>query len=99
MKGNIDFNKVFDDRYALTSDTKFTQRLGDLEVSIPGESSSKPTKSISTHGDWLHAFTIAKRAILYLYPERDAELDTYAEFIGGQLTGYGTDPGILTIEI
>ena len=82
--GHLDFNKLFSDRYSLGADAKVTQKLGEFEVSFPGESSAKPTKSIASHGDWLHAFSIAKKAILYLYPERGDELDSYAEFIGRQ---------------
>jgi hypothetical protein len=79
-----DLDKVFAGYYSLESDHKFTETIGNLDITLlSGSGSSRPSKTVESHGDWSIAFSATKRAIAYVYPHRADELSEYEEFIIG----------------
>jgi hypothetical protein len=81
----IDLDKVYSGYYSLESDHKLTESVGNVDITLSsGSGSSKPSRTVQTHGEWSIAFAVAKRAVLYVYPHRADEFSQYEEFIIGQ---------------
>jgi hypothetical protein len=80
----IDLDKVFAGYYSLESDQKLTESIGNIDITLSsGSGSSKPSRTVNSHGEWSIAFAVAKRAILYVFPHRAEELAEYEEYIIG----------------
>ncbi|KIM72017.1 hypothetical protein PILCRDRAFT_82246 [Piloderma croceum F 1598] len=48
-------------------------------------STAKPSKMIATHGDWVTTWGITSRAVMFAFPHREGELDSYCDYITGYL--------------
>jgi len=91
----VDFERIFSGHYALDPDIRHTQTIGNLDITL--NNSPRPTRSsktIRTHSDWLLAFETAKEAILFAYPHRAKELNSYRKFIIGQFAAFGSDSNL-----
>lgn len=76
-----DFNKSFTAFYSISGDHRDTYTFGELEFT---GSSTKPSREIRTHGDWITTFQTYRKAVLFAYPHRGQELDNYFEYISRQ---------------
>lgn len=76
-----DFNKSFTAFYSISGDHRDTYTFGEFEFT---GSSTKPTREIRTHGDWITTFQTYRKAVLFAYPHRDRELEYYFEYISRQ---------------
>jgi hypothetical protein len=85
----IDLDKVYSRYYALHSNYRHTQSIGDIDISLNlGGSNAKPSRSVQTHGEWVIAFAGLKGAVLFAYPHRASELGEYEQFIIGQFAAF-----------
>jgi hypothetical protein len=74
----IDLDKVYSGYYALESDYRHTQSVGDVDITLnTGGGSSRAAKSVQTHGEWAIAFAHTRRALLFAYPHRSDEFEEY----------------------
>src|SRR5882724_8026974 len=92
------------DMSTLTASSQVTMPLTQMSTTPrPLETLTSPStihlghrvsKTIQMHTDWLLAFEIAKEAILFAYPHRTKELNSYRKFIIGQFATFGGDSNL-----
>jgi len=88
----VDLNRVYAKYYALNSDTRHTQSISDVDITLNHTGIGlKTNKSIKMHGEWAIAFAATKAAVLYAYPHRSREFSEYEKFIVGQFSAF-VDP-------
>ncbi|KAJ6610712.1 hypothetical protein B0H10DRAFT_1811192, partial [Mycena sp. CBHHK59/15] len=80
VKGQaVDLNKVITSQYSVTHERQHAESIGDNVKLLFG--SSTPTKTVSTHSDWITAWTKAAEAITFVFPHRRRELEVYRQYI------------------
>ena len=84
----VDFDKILTSYYALESEHRDTQTIGNLDISLNTGGSSKPSKEIRIYGEWTIAYARYTRAVLFVYPHRMRELEDYQEYMAGQFSAY-----------
>src|SRR5882724_8246422 len=85
----VDFDKILTGYYALESDHRETQSFGNLDISLnTGGSSGKMSKEIRIYGEWSIAYARYTRAVVFVYPHRNRELEDYEEYLAGQFAAY-----------
>jgi hypothetical protein len=80
----VDFDKIVSSHFSLEGDSREVKQLGDFEVITGGSSKSKRT--IATQADWFLSWNKYKRGVIYLYPHRVFELQSYEDYMLGQFT-------------
>ena len=75
---SVNLDAVFTGMYSTATDSRTIENLGDLELHFGAD---KPAKSVETHGDWVIAWRITVRAIKFIFPHREKELEEYTEYI------------------
>ena len=73
---NIDI--VFTGMYSTITDNRAIENIGDLKLHF---GATKPAKTVETHGDWVVAWRIIFRAMRFIFPHREAELEEYNDYI------------------
>src|SRR5882672_6575603 len=67
----VNLDHVYAGYYALEADTRHTQTIGDVDITINHAGiGSKTNKSICMHGEWAIAFAATKAAVLFTYPHQ-----------------------------
>lgn len=79
LTGNaIDLDRVLSNINSSTRDERRTESVGHLEI-VTG--SQKPAKKVDSHGNWVLAWAEAVKAILFVFPHRQDELERYTAHI------------------
>ena len=73
---NIDI--VFSGMYSTIMDNRAIKNIGDLELHF---GATKPAKTVKTHRDWVVAWRIVFKAICFIFPHRETELEEYNDYI------------------
>ncbi|EUC67538.1 hypothetical protein RSOL_561980, partial [Rhizoctonia solani AG-3 Rhs1AP] len=76
----IDLSKVYSHLHAPTETAKLAERIGD-HISLVTTTSRAPARKIKTFGEWIYAFTIYRRAVVFAFNHRGDELDHWSDFI------------------
>ncbi|KAJ7741995.1 hypothetical protein DFH07DRAFT_750750 [Mycena maculata] len=80
IKGDaVDLNKVITNQFSVSHERHRTEAIGDGVQILFG--SSTPTKTVSTHADWLTAWSKAADATTFVFPHRRLELEAYRRYI------------------
>jgi hypothetical protein len=75
----VDLDKILDFHYATSGDRKrATHQLGDLQLV---SDSGKIDRHVRTCGEWTIAWAKYKAAVLFVFPHRGRELDSYGTHI------------------
>lgn len=74
----VNLDAVFTGSFSTVSDDKTTAALGSFELAF---GSSKPSKTVQTHGDWVIAWNATSAATRFVYPHRASELEQYTEYL------------------
>lgn len=81
----LDLDKIFTGFHiVIPEDT--TSRFGRFELIARGEGVA--TRVIRTHGDWVIAYNLATRAILFVFEHRRRELENYGAYIHSLFASY-----------
>ena len=81
----LNFDWVYSGYYALESDYRHTQLVGDIDLVInTGGGSYSASKAVTSHGEWAIAFTAVRCAYLFAYPHQANKFNGYEWFIIGQ---------------
>jgi len=76
---SIDLDHVLSGMYSLSHVDREAQPIGKgLEI-VRG--SSKPARTVQTHGEWIMAFNAYVAAALFIFPHREQELRDYGDHI------------------
>lgn len=86
----VDFDKLYSAVYAIDGDRRETYRIGELELAT---TSTKASRSVTSHGDWTIAWSKYEEAVTLLYPHRMHELRRYAEHINRLFSVIQSEPG------
>lgn len=73
-----DLDAIFTGYHAINGDARGTEKLGDFEVV---SQSSKPSRRVTTHSDWILAFELYREAVAHAYPHRKQELSVYQRYV------------------
>lgn len=86
----VDLDKVFDSNFSVQPVEHEAEIAGSgIRIVLPGGSSSSSTRrTIRSSGEWTVAWHKYKRAVLYVYPHRSEELDTYEAYVIGLFGSY-----------
>ncbi|KAJ7642304.1 hypothetical protein B0H17DRAFT_960166, partial [Mycena rosella] len=88
VKGHaVDLNKVITNQFSVSHERQHAESIGDGIQLLFG--SSTPTRTVSTHAQWITAWTKAADAITYVFPHRRRELDKYRQYITDLFTSSG----------
>jgi hypothetical protein len=74
----VNLDAVFTGSFSTISDDKTTAALGSFELAF---GSSKPSKTVQTHGDWVIAWNATSAATRFVYPHRANELEQYTQYL------------------
>ncbi|KZV68883.1 hypothetical protein PENSPDRAFT_581820, partial [Peniophora sp. CONT] len=74
----VDLDAIFTGYYAINGDARGTEKLGDFEVV---SQSSKPSRRVTTHSDWILTFELYREAVAHAYPHRKHELSVYQRYV------------------
>jgi len=78
----VDFDKILSGYYALESDHRETQSFGNLDISLnKGGSSGRSFKEIQIYGEWSIVYAMYTRAVVFMYPHCNRELEDYEEYL------------------
>jgi hypothetical protein len=75
---SINLDHVFASGYNIIHEEKRSERLGEIEVIV---GTSKPARTVDSHGKWVIAWEKAADAITYVFPHRCKELRNYSSYI------------------
>ncbi|KAJ6570339.1 hypothetical protein B0H10DRAFT_1759974, partial [Mycena sp. CBHHK59/15] len=80
VKGQaVDLNKVITSQYSVALERQHTESIGNGVQLLFG--SAAPTKAVTTHSEWITAWTRAADAMVFVFPHRRRELDGYRQYI------------------
>jgi hypothetical protein len=80
VKGQaVDLNKVITSQFSVSHERQRAESIGDGVQLLFG--SSTPTKTVNTQSDWITAWTRAAEAIIFVFPHRRRELETYRQYV------------------
>ena len=74
----VNLNIVFSGMYSTVMDNQALENIGDLELHFRA---AKPAKSVETHGDWVIAWRTVYKAMHFIFPHREGEIDKYNDYI------------------
>ena len=74
----VNLNIVFSGMYSTVMDNQALENIGDLELHF---GAAKPAKLVETHGDWVIAWRTVYKAMHFIFPHREGEIDQYNDYI------------------
>jgi len=91
----VDLDHVLSGIYAVGPDERRKERLGALEIAV---GASAPAKVVRSHSDWTIAWESYLDAAIFVFPNRQTELNAYGKFVRQLFTSFSPEKHLRVIH-
>jgi len=91
----VDLDHVLSGIYAVGPDERRKEKLGALEITV---GSCAPAKTVRSHSDWTITWESYLDAAVFVFPNRQIELNGYGKFVRQLFTSFPSDKHLRVIH-